>query len=98
MNEQNWLNRALANLHTGQWFGWRTHDDNGNKIPNDQRMTYENIIIHNNSIEKPTKKEIEEKIQELKNAENNALANKQSALNKLKALGLNDAEIKAIIG
>jgi len=26
------------------------------------------------------------------------LANKQSALNKLKALGLNDAEIKAIIG
>ena len=25
-------------------------------------------------------------------------ANKQSALNKLKALGLNDAEIKAIIG
>ncbi len=67
MNEQNWLNRALANLHTGQWFGWRTHDDNGNKIPNDQKMTYENIIIHNNSIEKPTKKEIEEKIQELKN-------------------------------
>ena len=27
-----------------------------------------------------------------------ALTNKQSALNKLKALGLNDAEIKAIIG
>ena len=26
------------------------------------------------------------------------LANKQSALNKLKSLGLNDAEIKAIIG
>ena len=26
------------------------------------------------------------------------LSNKQSALNKLKALGLNDAEIKAIIG
>ena len=26
------------------------------------------------------------------------LANKQSAMNKLKALGLNDAEIKSIIG
>ena len=26
------------------------------------------------------------------------IANKQSALNKLKALGLNDAEIKAILG
>ena len=39
---------------------------------------------------------------ELQNAEDNRIeqeiANKQSALNKLKALGLNDAEIKSIIG
>jgi len=32
------------------------------------------------------------------NKEAEELANKQSALNKLKALGLNDAEIKSIIG
>ena len=32
------------------------------------------------------------------NKKETELANKQSALNKLKALGLNDAEIKAIIG
>ena len=39
---------------------------------------------------------------ELQNAEDNRIAqeiaNKQSAISKLKALGLNDAEIKAIIG
>ena len=39
---------------------------------------------------------------ELQNAEDNRieqeLANKQSALNKLKALGLNDAEINSILG
>ena len=39
---------------------------------------------------------------ELQNAEDNRIeqeiANKQSALNKLKALGLNDDEIKAITG
>jgi hypothetical protein len=39
---------------------------------------------------------------ELQIAEDNRveqeIANKQSALNKLKALGLNDAEIKSIIG
>ena len=39
---------------------------------------------------------------ELQSAEDNRIAqdiaNKQSALNKLKALGLNDAEIKSIIG
>ena len=36
--------------------------------------------------------------QNLINEQQNKEANKQSALNKLKALGLNDAEIKAIIG
>jgi uncharacterized ferritin-like protein (DUF455 family) len=36
--------------------------------------------------------------QNLINEQVNKEANKQSALNKLKALGLNDAEIKAIIG
>jgi len=36
--------------------------------------------------------------QEIANKEATELANKQSALNKLKALGLNDAEIKSIIG
>jgi len=37
-------------------------------------------------------------IAEKKTKEIEDLANKQSALNKLKALGLNDAEIKSIIG
>jgi len=36
--------------------------------------------------------------QEIANEEANKIANKQSALNKLKTLGLTDAEIKAIIG
>lgn len=98
MNEQDLLNKALSHLHTGQWFGWKTHDDNGNKIPNNQRMSYENIIIHNNSITMPTKQEVEAKIQELKDLENNRIINKQSALTKLSALGLTEAEIKSIIG
>jgi len=49
-----------------------------------------------------SKSEIESMIpiveQEIANKETTDLANKQSALNKLKALGLNDAEIKSIIG
>jgi hypothetical protein len=36
--------------------------------------------------------------QEIANKKEQDIANKQSALNKLKALGLNDAEIKSIIG
>jgi hypothetical protein len=49
-----------------------------------------------------SKSEIEAMIpvvqQEIENKKVQDLANKQSALNKLKALGLNDAEIKSIIG
>jgi len=98
MNEQDWLRTALAQMHTGQWFGWRKTDDDGNKIPNEQRMTYENIIVHDSSITKPTEAEVNAKIQELKDAEQAAIDKKTSGKQKLRDLGLDDAEIKALIG
>ena len=98
MNEQEWLNLALAKLHSGQWFGWRKEDDNGNKIPNDQRMTYENIIVHDSSITKPTEAEVNAKIQELKDAEQDAINKKASGKQKLLDLGLTEEEVKALIG
>ena len=98
MTEQQWLNYALAQMHSGQWFGWRKEDDSGNKIPNDQRMTYENIIVHDSSITKPTEAEVNAKIQELKDAEANAETKKASGKQKLLDLGLTEAEVKALIG
>jgi len=96
MNNQDWLNKALASMHKEQWFGWRKEDDNGNVIPNDQRMTYENIIVHNSSITKPTETEVNAKIQELKDAEQAAIDKKASAKTKLKNLGLDDEELKTL--
>ena len=99
-----WLQKALHsfNLDTPNWYGWRTHDDNGNKIPNDQRMCWEHVIVIKDGAVKPTKQELEDRIEQLKTEYEQRIsqqeANKQSALNKLKALGLNDAEIKAITG
>ena len=99
-----WLQKALHsfNLDTPNWYGWRTHDDNGNKIPNDQRMCWEHTIVIKDGAVKPTKQELENRITQLQTEHEQRIAqditNKQSALNKLKALGLNDAEIKAIIG
>ena len=98
MNEQDWLRTALANMHSGQWFGWRKTDDDGNKIPNEQRMTYENVVVIKDGITKPTEAEVNAKIQELKDAEANAETKKASGKQKLKDLGLDDAEIKALIG
>jgi hypothetical protein len=98
MNDEQWLNFVLANMHSGQWFGWKKEDENGNKIPNDQRMSYENIIVHDSSITKPTEAEVNAKIQELKDAQQTAINKKASGKQKLKDLGLDDAEIKALIG
>ena len=98
MNEQQWLNLALAKMHNDAWFGWRKEDDNGNKIPNDQRMTYANIIVHDSSITKPTEAEVNAKIQELKDAEANKETKKASGKQKLLDLGLTEEEVKALIG
>ena len=98
MNEQEWLNYALAQMHSGQWFGWKKEDDNGNKIPDDQRMTYENIIVHDSSITKPTEAEVNAKISELQQADADMTTKKASGKQKLLDLGLTEEEVKALIG
>jgi len=98
MTNEQWLSRALASMHSGQWYGWRKEDDNGNIIPNDQRMSYENIIVHDSSITKPTEAEVNAKIAELQQADADKQTKKASGKQKLKDLGLDDAEIKALIG
>ena len=90
MNDQDWLNLALASMHSGQWFGWKK-DYTGS-----ERMTYENVIVIKDGITKPTEADVNAKIQELKDAETQKANNKISAQNKLKALGLTDAEIEAL--
>ena len=98
MNDQDWLSRALASMHSGAWYGWKKIDDSGNKIPNDQRMTYKNIIVHDSTLTKPTEDEVNAKIQELKDAEQAAINKKTSWQQKLKDLGLDDDEIQALLG
>ena len=78
------------------WYGWKTHDDNGNKIPNSERMQYQYIKIIKDGATMPTEAEVNAKIQELKDAETQKTNDKISAQNKLKALGLTDAEIEAL--
>jgi len=85
-------------MHSGQWFGWRKEDDNGNIIPNNQRMAYENIIVLDDSITKPTEAEVNAKIAELKQAETDKETKKASGKQKLLDLGLTEEEVKALIG
>jgi len=80
-----YLQLALAhfNKDKSQWYGWKTHDDDGNKILNSQRMQYQYIKLNDETATIPTEAEIDAKIQELKDAEANAENLKASAKAKL---------------
>ena len=93
-----YLQRALHTFNGGNWYGWKKEDSDGNKIPNDQRMTYANIEVIKDGATMPTEADVNAKIQELKDAEQAAIDKKASGKQKLKDLGLDDAEINALIG
>ncbi len=94
--DKDYFQIALHTFNGGNWYSWKTYDDNGNKIPNDQRMQYKYIKIIKDGATMPTEAEVNAKIQELKDAETQKANDKISAQNKLKALGLTDAEIEAL--
>jgi len=97
---KDYLQRALHsfNLDTPNWYGWKKEDDNGNKIPNKDRMQYQHIKIIKDGATMPTEDQVNAKIQELKDAEADAETKKASAKQKLIDLGLTEEEIKLTFG
>ena len=92
---------ALHKFNTDKpnWYGWKTHDDNGNKIPNSERMQYQHIKIIKDGATMPTEAEVNAKIQELKDAETAHTNARTTGKAKLKSgEALTDAEIKALFG
>ena len=87
---------ALQSFNGGNWYGWKKEDDDGNIIPNSERMQYQYIKIIKDGATIPSEADVNAKIQELKDAETQKANDKISAQNKLKALGLTDAEIEAL--
>jgi hypothetical protein len=81
----------LVTVRTGQWFGW---SDSKNKI-------YANLVVLDGGA-KPTEQECTEGLTALQTAYDNAVTKQTtdatSGKAKLKALGLTDDEIKALIG
>jgi len=100
MTDKQYFQEALHtfNTDTPNWYGWKKTDSDGNKIPNDQRMTYANIEVIKDGATIPSEADVNAKIQEIKDAETAASNKKASGKAKLKELGLDDAEIKALTG
>ena len=93
-----YLQTALSSFNSGNWWGWKTHDDNGNKIPNSERMQYQHIKIIKDGATMPTEAEVNAKIAELKQEETDKINKKASGKQKLLDLGLSEKEVKALIG
>ena len=96
--EIDYLQNALHTFNGGNWYGWKTHKDNGDKIPNDQRMQYQYIKVIKEGATIPSEADVNAKIQELKDADTARVNKKASGKQKLKDLGLDDDEIKALTG
>ena len=88
--DKDYLQLALQTFNGGNWYGW-IKDWTGEK-----RMSYENLIIIKDGASMPSETEVNAKIQEIKDSETQKANDKTSAQNKLKALGLTDAEIEAL--
>ena len=100
--DKDYFQLALHYFNGGAgWYGWKKEDDNGNKIPNEDRMQYQHIKIIKNGATMPTEAEVNAKIQELKDADADVVTARTSAINKLKSAtysALTDAEAKALFG
>ena len=88
----NHIEDYLVSLHPGQWFGW---SDAKNKV-------YANLIILDDSKSKPSESDCTSGLATLQSdfdtAETTETDKKASGKQKLKDLGLSDAEIKALTG
>ena len=89
-----YLQLALAYFNTDipQWYGFRK-DWTGEK-----RMSYENLILNDNTATMPTEAEVNAKIEELKQADADKETRKASGKQKLLDLGLTEEEVNALIG
>ena len=96
--DRDYLQDALQTFNGGNWYGWKKVDSDGNKIPNDQRMTYANIEVIKDGATIPSEAEVNAKIEELKQADADAETKKASGKQKLLDLGLTEEEVKALIG
>ena len=99
--DRDYFQEALHTFNGGNWYGWKTHDDSGNKIPNDQRMHYKYIKIFKDGAVIPSEANINAKIQEIKDGDTAKKNVRTSAINKLKSAtysALTDAEAKALFG
>ena len=97
---KDYFQTALHRFNTDKpnWYGWKKTDDDGNQIPNKDRMQYQYIKIIEDGATIPSEADVNAMIQTIKDEETARANKKASGKQKLKDLGLDDEEIKALTG
>ena len=96
-DDKQYLQFGLCKFNGGAgWYSWKRTDSDGNKIPDDQRMTYANIEVIKEGATIPSEADVNARIQKLKDAETVRINKKISAKAKLKELGLDNEELKTL--
>ena len=83
--DKDYFQLALQTFNGDSWYGWKTHDEDGNKIPNSERMQYKYIKIIKDGATMPSEAEVNAKMQELKDIDDNKPNLKASSKAKLVA-------------
>ena len=91
---KDYFQSALLRFNTDipQWFGFKK------EWTGEKRESYENIILNDNSAILPSEDDVNAMIQTIKDEETARENKKASGKQKLKDLGLDDAEINALMG
>ncbi len=93
--DKDYLQLALLSFNTGksQWYGFKKN------FTGDKRMSYENVILNDDTATIPSEADVNAKIQEIKDADTARANAATSGKAKLKAgEALTDAEIAALFG
>mgnify|MGYP005753295981 CR=1 FL=1 len=90
--DRDYFQDALQTFNGGDWYGWKKDWTGSN------RMSYENVIIIKEGATMPSEADVNAKIQELKDLDTARKNKKASGKQNLKDLGLDDDEIKALMG
>ena len=70
---RDYFQEALHKFNTDNkpvWYGWKTHDDNGDKITDNDRMQYKYIKVIMEGATIPSEADVNAKLQEIKDADN----------------------------
>ena len=97
---RDYFQEALHRFNTDKpnWYGWKKIDDDGNTIPNKDRMQHKYIKVIVDGATIPSEADVNAMIQTIKDEDQAVIDKKASGKQKLKDLGLNDDEIKALMG